>query len=94
MSEADKMFLKMGYVKKEEKFQNDIDTIEYRQTIKDDLYDEIVKIIELNNPKFYSYPIINLTKILKSINRESNIDLSLRELQAINMKVEELGWTK
>lgn len=92
MSEADKMFLKMGYVKKEEKFQNDIDTIEYRQTIKDDLYDEIVKIIELNNPKFYSYPIINLTKILKSINRESNIDLSLRELQAINKKCEELGW--
>ncbi len=92
MSEADKMFLKMGYVKKEEKFQNDIDTIEYRQTIKDDLYDEIVKIIELNNPKFYSYPIINLTKILKSINRESNIDLSLRELQAITMKCKELGW--
>lgn len=77
MSEADKMFLKMGYVKKEEKFQND---------------DEIVKIIELNNPKFYSYPIINLTKILKSINRESNIDLSLRELQAITMKCKELGW--
>lgn len=65
MSEADKMFLKMGYVKKEEKFQNDIDTIEYRQTIKDDLYDEIVKIIELNNPKFYSYPIINICQYIR-----------------------------
>ena len=32
---ADEMFSKMGYVKKEEKFQNDIDTIEYRQIIKD-----------------------------------------------------------
>lgn len=89
---ADEIFKKLGYIKKEEKFQNDIDTIEYRQIIKDDLYDEIVKIIELNNPKFYKYPIINLVKILKSANRESNIDLSLRELQAINKKVKELGW--
>lgn len=89
---ADEIFKKFGYIKKEEKFQNDIDTIEYRQIIKDDLYDEIVKIIELNNPKFYKYPIINLVKILKSANRESNIDLSLRELQAINKKVKELGW--
>lgn len=92
MSEADKMFKKLGYIKKEEKFQNDIDTIEYRQIIKDEIYEEIVKIIELNNPKFYRYPIINLVKILKSINRESNIDLSLRELQAINKKCQELGW--
>ena len=89
---ADEMFSKMGYVKKEEKFQNDIDTIEYRQIIKDDLYDEIVKIIELNNPKFYKYPIINLAKILKSVNRESNIDLSLKELQAIHLKCKELRW--
>lgn len=86
------MFLKMGYIKKEERFQHDIDTIEYRQIIKDEIYEEIVKIIELNNPKFYKYPIINLVKILKSINRESNIDLSLRELQAINKKCQELGW--
>ena len=89
---ADEIFKKLGYIKKEEKFQNDIDTIEYRQIIKDDLYDEIVKIIELNNPKFYKYPIINLVKILKSANSENNIDLSLQELQAINKKVKELGW--
>lgn len=89
---ADEIFKKLGYIKKEEKFQNDIDTIEYRQIIKDEIYEEIVKIIELNNPKFYKYPIINLVKILKSINRESNIDLSLRELQAINKKCQELGW--
>lgn len=92
MSKADEIFSKMGYVKKEERFQNDIDTIEYRQTIKDDLYDEIVKIIELNNPRFYNYPIVNLVKILKSVNRESNIDLSLKELQAIYLKCKELGW--
>mgnify|MGYP001625799372 FL=1 len=92
MSKADEMFSKMGYVKKEEKFQNDIDTIEYRQIIKDDLYDEIVKIIQLNNPRFYNYPMVNLVKILKSINRESNIDLSLKELQAIYLKCKELGW--
>lgn len=92
MSKADAIFLKMGYVKEEERFQNDIDTIEYRQTIKDDLYDEIVKIIELNNPRFYNYPIVNLVKILKSVNRESNIDLSLKELQAIYLKCKELGW--
>lgn len=92
MSKADEMFLKMGYIKEEERFQNDIDTIEYRQILKDELYGEIVKIIELNNPKFYEYPIINLSKILKSVKRESNIDLSLRELQAINKKCEELGW--
>ena len=89
---ADEIFKKLGYIKKEEKFQNDIDTIEYRQIIKDDLYNEIVKIIELNNPKFYKYPIINLVKILKNVNRESNVDLSLRELQAINQKCKELGW--
>lgn len=92
MSKADAIFSKMGYVKKEERFQNDIDTIEYRQTIKDDLYDEIVKIIELNNPRFYNYPIVNLVKILKSVNRESNTDLSLKELQAIYLKCKELGW--
>lgn len=92
MSKADAIFSKMGYVKEEERFQNDIDTIEYRQTIKDDLYDEIVKIIELNNPRFYNYPIVNLVKILKSVNRESNIDLSLKELQAIYLKCKELGW--
>lgn len=92
MSKADEIFSKMGYVKEEERFQNDIDTIEYRQTIKDDLYDEIVKIIELNNPRFYNYPIVNLVKILKSVNRESNIDLSLKELQAIYLKCKELGW--
>ena len=92
MSKADEIFSKMGYVKKEERLQNDIDTIEYRQTIKDDLYDETVKIIELNNPRFYNYPIVNLVKILKSVNRESNIDLSLKELQAIYLKCKELGW--
>ena len=92
MSKADAIFSKMGYVKEEERFQNDIDTIEYRQTIKDDLYDETVKIIELNNPRFYNYPIVNLVKILKSVNRESNIDLSLKELQAIYLKCKELGW--
>lgn len=92
MSKADAIFSKMGYVKEEERFQNDIDTIEYRQTIKDDLYDEIVKIIELNNPRFYNYPIVNLVKILKSVNRESNTDLSLKELQAIYLKCKELGW--
>ena len=92
MSKADEIFSKMGYVKEEERFQNDIDTIEYRQTIKDDLYDETVKIIELNNPRFYNYPIVNLVKILKSVNRESNIDLSLKELQAIYLKCKELGW--
>ena len=92
MTKADAIFSKMGYVKEEERFQNDIDTIEYRQTIKDDLYDEIVKIIELNNARFYNYPIVNLVKILKSVNRESNIDLSLKELQAIYLKCKELGW--
>ena len=92
MSKADAIFSKMGYVKEEERFQNDIDTIEYRQTIKDDLYDEVVKIIELNNPRFYNYPIVNLVKILKSVNRESNTDLSLKELQAIYLKCKELGW--
>lgn len=92
MSKTDEIFSKMGYVKEEERFQNDIDTIEYRQTIKDDLYDEIVKIIELNNPKFYNYPIVNLVKILKSVNRESNVDLSLKELQAVYLKCKELGW--
>lgn len=92
MSKADEMFSRMGYVKKEERFKNDIDTIEYRQIIKDELYDEIVKIIELNNPRFYNYPIVNLVKILKSVNRESNVDLSLKELQAIHLKCKELGW--
>ncbi len=92
MSKADEMFSKMGYVKEEERFKNDVDTIEYRQIIKDDVYDEIVKIIELNNPRFYNYPIVNLVKILKSVNRESNVDLSLKELQAIYLKCKELGW--
>ena len=92
MSEADKMFEELGYKKKEERFENDIETIEYRQTMKDEIYEEVIKMIELNNPKFYEYPIINLVKILKNVYSETNVDLSLQELQAINMKVKELGW--
>lgn len=92
MSEADKMFEELGYKKKEERFENDIETIEYRQTMKDEIYEEVIKMIELNNPKFYEYPIINLVKILKNVYTETNVDLSLQELQAINMKVKELGW--
>ena len=92
MSEADRLFEELGYKKKEERFKNDIETIEYRQTMKDEIYEEVIKMIELNNPKFYEYPIINLVKILKNVYRETNVDLSLQELQAINMKVKELGW--
>ncbi len=94
MSKADEIFEKLGYEKNEEKFENEIDTIEYRKTMKDDIYEEVVKIIELNNPKFYEYPIINLAKILKNVCRVSNFDLSLQELQAINEKVKELGWNE
>lgn len=91
---ADEIFEKLGYEKKEEKFKNEIEKIEYRKTIKDDIYEEVVKIIELNNPKIYEFPIINLTKILKNIYRESNVDLSLQELQAIIKKIVELRWIK
>lgn len=92
MSKADKVFKRLGYIKKEVKFKGDIDTIEYRQTTKDEVYDEVIRIIELNNPKFYEYPIINLCKILKNIHSERNVDLSLQEIQAINEKCKELGW--
>lgn len=91
MSKADEMFEKLGYIKKEEKFENEIDTIEYRKTVKDDIYEEVVKIIEFNNPKFYKHPIMNLAKILKNVYRESNVDLSLKEVQAICLKCQELG---
>jgi len=86
MNKADEMFKELGYIKKEKRFENEIDTIE------NDIYEEIVMIIELNNPKFYKHPIINLMKILKSVYRNSNVDLSLQELQAINEKIKELGW--
>lgn len=92
MSKADEIFEKLGYEKNEEKFKNEIETIEYRKIIKDNIYEEVVKIIELNNPKFYKFPIINLAKILKNIYRIDSFDLSLQELQAINEKFKELGW--
>lgn len=90
MSEADRMFEELGYKKEEKRFKNDIETIEYRQTMKDEIYEEVVKIIELNNPKFYEYPIINLVRILKNVYRKTNVDLSLQELKAIYKKCEEL----
>ena len=91
MSKADEMFEELGYVKKEEKFENEVETIEYRKTTKDNIYEEVIKIIELNNPKFYEHPIMNLAKIFKNVYRVTNINLSLQELQAINEKVKELG---
>lgn len=92
MSKADEMFENLGYIKQEEIFENEIETIEYRKTVKDDIYEEIAKIIEFNNPKIYKHPIMNLVKILKNVYQESNVDLSLQEIQAINEKVKELGW--
>lgn len=94
MSEADEILKKIGYVKKKEIFKNDIEMIEYRQTTKNEIYEEVIKIIELRNPKFYEYPIINLVRILKNIYSESNVDLSLQELKAINLKCKELGWVE
>ena len=37
MSEADRMFEELGYKKQEKRFKNDIETIEYRQTMKDEI---------------------------------------------------------
>lgn len=91
-SEADKIFEKLGYVKTEVKFENDIDTIEYKQIKKDEIFEEVVKIIELWNPKFYEYPTIKLVRILKSIRMQDEVNLTLEELQAISLKVKELKW--
>lgn len=92
MSEADEIFKKLGYVKEETKFQNDIEVIEYRQTKRDEIFEEVVKIIELRNPEFYEYPIINLVRILKRIRMQTEVDLTLEELKAIYLKCEELKW--
>ena len=92
MTEADKIFKKLGYVKEETKFQNDIEVIEYRQTKRDEIFEEVVKIIELRNPEFYEYPIINLVRILKRIRMQTEVDLTLEELKAIYLKCEELKW--
>lgn len=92
MSEADKLFEKLGYEKEETKFQNDIEVIEYRQTKRDEIFEEVVKIIELRNPEFYEYPIINLVRILKRIRMQTEVDLTLEELKAIYLKCEELKW--
>lgn len=90
MSKADEIFRKLEYVKEETKFQNDIEVIEYRQTKKDEIFEEVVKIIELRNPEFYEYPIINLVRILKRICMQTEVDLTLEELKAINLKCKEL----
>ena len=92
MSNADEMFEKLGYEKDEEVYENEVETVKYRKIIKDDVFEDIVKIIELNNPKFYHYPIIRLTQILKRVLRKDDFDLLLNELQAINQKCKELGW--
>lgn len=92
MSEADELFEKLGYEKEETKFQNDIEVIEYRQTKRDEIFEEVVKIIELRNPEFYEYPIINLVRILKRIRMQTEVDLTLEELKAIYLKCEELKW--
>ena len=92
MSEADKIFEKLGYVKTEVKFENDIDTIEYKQIKKDEIFEEVVKIIELWNPKFYEYPTIKLVRILKSIRMQDEVNLTLEELRAISLKLKELKW--
>lgn len=92
MSKADEIFRKLEYVKEETKFQNDIDTIEYKQIKKDEIFEEVVKIIELWNPKFYEYPTIKLVRILKSIRMQGEVNLTLEELQAISLKLKELKW--
>lgn len=94
MSKADEMFEKLGYSIKENIYENGFETVEYRKIIEDDIFGTIVKIIEIYNPKFYHFPFIRLTKIIKDILREDAFDLSIQELQAINEKVKELRMDK
>ena len=93
MSKADEMFDELNYKKVEENtYENEIENIEYRKIIEDGSFSTIIKIIEIFNPKFYVKPFINLIAINKNIMQKDSFDLSLKELQAINKKVKELGW--
>lgn len=90
---ADEMFEELGYRIEQEEVRDVIDTVTYTKRYKRDDF-EYIKKIEINNPEIYSYPFIRLVKIFILVERYEEFDISMQELQAINKKVEELGWKK
>lgn len=91
---ADDLFKELGYEKEEIILdsENIIDTIRYVKRTKEDIYMDVFKEIEINNPEIYSYPFVRLIKIINEI--PSSVDLSMEEINAINKKIEELKINK
>ena len=85
MSEADKMFKKLGYLKEVGRSNNlDIDYIKYTKNIFEDETQDIVFDLEHN--------LLNTTREDRGFYRTITTILNVQELKAINKKVEELGW--
>lgn len=83
MSEADKMFEELGYEKDKEIDNLYCNVISPYKKQKDISFDDVAK----------DFITITLTKYNEFGELESNtIVLSMQELQAINIKVKELGW--
>lgn len=79
MSEADKMFEKLGYEK-----ENNIDYFLYRKKYIDNNFIEIVFDLENYLLNIRTEDVINYQTITSILN--------IKELQAINKKCKELGW--
>ena len=75
---ADEMFEELGYEKKEIYYKNDIENVIY--FIKDDEYS--------TNIEFKHS--IKLVRVYYGENKAGNFNIDI--LQAINKKIEELGW--
>ena len=85
MSEADKMFEELGYLKEVGRSNNlDIDYIKYTKNIFEDETQDIVFDLEHN--------LLNTTREDRGFYRTITTILNVQELKAINKKVEELGW--
>lgn len=85
MSEADKMFKELGYLKEVGRNSNlDIDYIKYTKNIFEDETQDIVFDLVHN--------LLNTTREDRGFYRTITTTLNVQELKAINKKVEELEW--
>lgn len=80
MSKADKMFEKLGYEKEDETTEY----VKYTKNIYEDVFQDIIFDLVHN--------LVNVVREDRAFYRTITAILSIEELQAINKKVEELGW--
>lgn len=83
---VDEMFEKLGYEKQEiiDEDTNELICIKYTKNIFEDEYQYIVFDTKHN--------LLNTTREMRNFYRTVTSIISMQELQAINKKVEELGW--